>query len=123
MNNLYTLFGTSDIGHFFARSSSGGRPGTTWRGTSTTRRSPTPSDITTPLLIIHSENDLRCPIEQAEQLFVALKKLARGALRPLPGREPRDLPLRPPAPPPATASASSWTGSGPGSPAADEAGG
>jgi dipeptidyl aminopeptidase/acylaminoacyl peptidase len=23
---------------------------------------------------LHSENDLRCPIEQAEQLFVALKK-------------------------------------------------
>jgi len=30
--------------------------------------------ITTPTLIIHSENDFRCPIEQAEQLFVALKK-------------------------------------------------
>ena len=30
-------------------------------------------DITTPLLILHSENDLRCPIEQGEQLFVALK--------------------------------------------------
>lgn len=29
-------------------------------------------DITTPLLIIHSEGDLRCPIEQAEQLFAAL---------------------------------------------------
>ena len=31
----------------------------------------------TPLLIIHSEDDLRCPIEQGEQLFVALKKLRR----------------------------------------------
>ena len=27
--------------------------------------------ITTPTLIIHSENDLRCPIGQAEQLFEA----------------------------------------------------
>ncbi|MFC0014617.1 MULTISPECIES: S9 family peptidase [Allobacillus] len=27
----------------------------------------------TPLLIIHNENDFRCPIEQAEQLFIALK--------------------------------------------------
>ena len=26
-------------------------------------------DITTPLLILHSENDLRCPIDQGEQLF------------------------------------------------------
>jgi dipeptidyl aminopeptidase/acylaminoacyl peptidase len=30
--------------------------------------------IKTPLLILHSENDLRCPIEEAEQLFFALKK-------------------------------------------------
>lgn len=27
----------------------------------------------TPLLILHSEHDYRCPIEQAEQLFIALK--------------------------------------------------
>jgi dipeptidyl aminopeptidase/acylaminoacyl peptidase len=33
--------------------------------------------IRTPLLIIHSENDLRCPIEQAEQLYVWLKYLGR----------------------------------------------
>jgi acylaminoacyl-peptidase len=31
--------------------------------------------IHTPLLIIHSEGDLRCPIGQAEQLFSALKQL------------------------------------------------
>ena len=31
--------------------------------------------IDTPLLIIHSEGDWRCPISQAEQLFSALKKL------------------------------------------------
>lgn len=34
-------------------------------------------EITTPLLVIHSEDDLRCPIEQAEQLFVALRMLQR----------------------------------------------
>jgi dipeptidyl aminopeptidase/acylaminoacyl peptidase len=34
-------------------------------------------NITTPLLIVHSEDDLRCPIEQAEQLFVALRTLER----------------------------------------------
>jgi len=32
-------------------------------------------NATTPTLVIHSENDLRCPIEQGEQVFVALKKL------------------------------------------------
>ena len=30
--------------------------------------------IKTPTLIIHSENDFRCPIEQAEQLFSQLKR-------------------------------------------------
>ena len=33
------------------------------------------SDLETPLLILHSEDDLRCPVEQATQLFVAAKQL------------------------------------------------
>ncbi len=33
--------------------------------------------IHTPLLILHSENDLRCPIEQGEHLFVTLRLLKR----------------------------------------------
>jgi dipeptidyl aminopeptidase/acylaminoacyl peptidase len=35
------------------------------------------SKITTPVLIVHSEDDLRCPINQAEELFVALRLLGR----------------------------------------------
>jgi dipeptidyl aminopeptidase/acylaminoacyl peptidase len=35
-------------------------------------------DMVTPLLILHSENDLRCPIDQAERLFVALRLLGRN---------------------------------------------
>ena len=31
-------------------------------------------NATTPTLVIHSENDLRCPIEQGEQVFVALQR-------------------------------------------------
>jgi dipeptidyl aminopeptidase/acylaminoacyl peptidase len=34
-------------------------------------------DMHTPLLILHSEDDLRCPISQAEELFVALRLLKR----------------------------------------------
>ena len=34
-------------------------------------------EMRTPLLILHSENDLRCPIEQAEDIFVALRLLGR----------------------------------------------
>ena len=74
VNNVYTLFGTSDIGHSFAEAQSGCLP---WDNLEWyLERSPLTyaTDITTPLLIMHAENDLRCPIEQAEQLFVALKK-------------------------------------------------
>jgi len=35
------------------------------------------TNIRTPLLILHSEMDLRCPIGEGEQLFAALKKLRR----------------------------------------------
>lgn len=34
-------------------------------------------EMTTPLLIVHSEEDLRCPMSQAEELFVALRLLGR----------------------------------------------
>jgi len=34
-------------------------------------------NIHTPLLILHSEEDLRCPVEQAEHLFVTLRLLKR----------------------------------------------
>jgi dipeptidyl aminopeptidase/acylaminoacyl peptidase len=34
-------------------------------------------DIDVPVLIIHSENDLRCPINQAEELFVAMRLLGK----------------------------------------------
>ncbi|MGD9701616.1 MAG: alpha/beta fold hydrolase [Acidimicrobiia bacterium] len=34
-------------------------------------------DISTPILILHSEDDLRCPITQAEELFVALRQLGK----------------------------------------------
>jgi dipeptidyl aminopeptidase/acylaminoacyl peptidase len=34
-------------------------------------------DIDVPMLIIHSEQDLRCPIIQAEELFMALRLLGK----------------------------------------------
>ncbi|MDL5159929.1 S9 family peptidase [Actinomycetospora termitidis] len=43
------------------------------------RHSPTSyvADIHTPLLILHADNDLRCPPEQADQLYLALRLLGR----------------------------------------------
>jgi dipeptidyl aminopeptidase/acylaminoacyl peptidase len=77
VSNFYSFFGTSDIGVNFGEFEFGGVP---WRDADLLlKHSPITyvDDIHTPLLIIHSENDLRCPIEQAEQMFVALKYLER----------------------------------------------
>ena len=68
--------GSSDFGWFkgvhraCARSRTSGR-------TCACRRTTYAEKITTPLLILHSENDLRCPIEQAEHLFTILRLLQR----------------------------------------------
>ena len=75
-----SMFGTSDIGHLFNEVEIGGLP---WEKPEVyTERSPLThaKNIHTPLLIIHSEDDLRCPIEQAEQLFVTLKKQRKEAV-------------------------------------------
>ena len=80
ISNNVSAFGTSDIGwHFWEHEMGDATP---WRGGhKLVERSPLTyvTEIRTPLLILHAENDLRCPIEQAEQLFVALKVLGREA--------------------------------------------
>jgi dipeptidyl aminopeptidase/acylaminoacyl peptidase len=78
VNDQYGMFGNSDIGHLFNVLELGGA--VPWDNMAEyLARSPVTyaKDVTTPLLILHSEDDLRCPIEQAEQLFVALKKLGK----------------------------------------------
>ena len=76
VNNIYSLETSSDAAGFFR-----------WQMGAThldapeeyLRQSPITyvRDINTPVLILHSEQDLRCPIEQADQLFVALRMLDR----------------------------------------------
>lgn len=66
--------GTSDIGWYFDRMFLGTSLAD---GPETHRRaSPLASAdrITSPTLVLHSESDWRCPIEQGEQFFVALKR-------------------------------------------------
>lgn len=77
VNNLYSMVGSSDIGWSFQVYEVRGRPFDD--PDRYLRMSPIHyvKDIRTPLLIIHSENDLRCPIEQGEQLYVGLKLLRR----------------------------------------------
>jgi dipeptidyl aminopeptidase/acylaminoacyl peptidase len=77
VNNLYSMVGSSDIGWSFQTYEIGGTPFEDPERY--LRMSPVHylKNIKTPLLILHSENDLRCPIEQAEQLYVGLKLLRR----------------------------------------------
>lgn len=76
MSNLYSKYGVSDIGWTFDKLGMGGRD--LWDSEDfIMERSPIryAPRVKTPTLIIHSEQDLRCPIEQGEQWYVALKRL------------------------------------------------
>jgi dipeptidyl aminopeptidase/acylaminoacyl peptidase len=73
--NMESMF-ASDYGWFLAYEM-GCMP---WKDPKRYRRSSphaTVARIKTPLLIIHSEQDLRCPIGQAEEMFTTLKYLGR----------------------------------------------
>ncbi len=76
VNNWHSMNGSSDIGWVF-KAQFGTTPWEDPEGW--TEMSPiTYADkITTPTLVMHSENDLRCPIEQGEQLFTILRQLKR----------------------------------------------
>ena len=75
--NLYTMYGTSDIGVSF------GEP--QWGGSvidapeKLLARSPITyaKNVTAPALLLHGESDARCPVAQSEEYFVALKRLGK----------------------------------------------
>ena len=69
-----TMFGTSDIGSWFTERTIGATIESD--DDEVRRQSPVTyaADITAPTLIVHSEEDWRCPIEQAEQLFAAIRR-------------------------------------------------
>jgi dipeptidyl aminopeptidase/acylaminoacyl peptidase len=76
ISNWISFFGVSDIGYYFSD----------WQiGADMTdvdklwEHSPLKyaKNVETPLLILHSEKDFRCPIEQAEQLYITLKSMGK----------------------------------------------
>lgn len=76
LNNWHSFSGTSDIGAFFGPDAQIGFD--IWENPDEhLKHSPIShvANCKTPTLILHSEKDFRCPIEQGEQLYVALKKL------------------------------------------------
>jgi len=80
ISNWYSFFGTSDIGWMSLPTMELNWGKLPWEDVDRLmEKSPITyvENMTTPLLIIHSEHDYRCPMEQGEQLFAALKKLGR----------------------------------------------
>ena len=73
ISNWLSFFGVSDIGYYFADDQNladpFNSPEALWE------RSPLKyaSDVRTPTLFIHSDEDYRCPLEQGIQMFTALK--------------------------------------------------
>ncbi len=75
--NMNSFFGTSDAGWWLDVDELGATP---WEDRERLARfSPFTyvEQMHTPLLILHSDNDLRCPIAEGQQLFTALKYLDR----------------------------------------------
>lgn len=74
--NWHSFYGTSDIGFYFTKWQHGDAD--LWEDEDRLLQlSPIRHvrNVKTPILILHSEQDLRCPMEQAEQWYVALKRL------------------------------------------------
>ena len=73
ISNWISFYGTSDIGYFFATDQAGGHP--LLDMDKLYQQSPIKNalNIKTPLLFIHSDQDHRCPMEQAQQLYAILK--------------------------------------------------
>jgi dipeptidyl aminopeptidase/acylaminoacyl peptidase len=75
ISNWMSFYGVSDIGWTFGKTEIGGD----WWDMLDTFMEKSPithvKNVKTPTMIIHSEEDYRCPMEQGEQLFTALKVL------------------------------------------------
>jgi dipeptidyl aminopeptidase/acylaminoacyl peptidase len=76
VNHMVSAFGSSDVFWAFERQFGGPM----WEHVEEwLRMSPATyaRDIETPLLVVHSENDLRCNVEQGEHLFTLLRLLGK----------------------------------------------
>jgi dipeptidyl aminopeptidase/acylaminoacyl peptidase len=77
VSNMATMFGVSDVGWSLTVDELHATP---WDDLERLMRFSPISYVQTiqaPLLILHSDNDLRCPLEQGQQLFSALRYLGR----------------------------------------------
>lgn len=76
ISNWISFYGVSDIGYYFTPWQIGADMldiDTLWDASPLKYA----SNVETPLLILHSENDYRCPIEQGQQLYITLKAMGK----------------------------------------------
>ena len=75
--DLYSMYGTSDIGVSFGEVQWGGSAADA--APEVIEHSPLSyaANVNAPVLLLHGEADARCPIGQSEQYFVALKRLGK----------------------------------------------
>ena len=80
VSNRHSFYGTSDIGWHFAEHHTGGSPW--YESEKLLERSSVQfaDKVTTPVLILHGEADLRCPLGQSEEFFTALKRQGKEAV-------------------------------------------
>jgi dipeptidyl aminopeptidase/acylaminoacyl peptidase len=77
--NMHSDYGTSDI-MWADEHEYGGKP---WENAELLLDRSALShveNVTTPVLLLHGENDLRCPISQSEQFYIGLKRLGKTAV-------------------------------------------
>lgn len=73
ISNWISFYGTSDVGASFTEFQLG-RDLSDIEGLWKMSPLAYAEDAKTPLLILHGEEDLRCPIEQGQQMYIAMKK-------------------------------------------------
>jgi dipeptidyl aminopeptidase/acylaminoacyl peptidase len=79
ISNLVSFVGTSDVGYLTTVESKGYPWNPQRAGYYRDRSAMTHiTRVTTPTLLIHPENDYRCPIEQSEQFYMALKMIGKA---------------------------------------------
>ena len=75
--DLYSMYGTSDIGISFGEPQWGGS--LVDAAANLLEHSPISyvANVNTPVLLLHGEDDARCPISQSEEYFTVLKRLGK----------------------------------------------
>ena len=71
------MYGTTDIGVGFGERQWGGPPWTNLEEYAKHSPITYASEVETPVLLVHGELDIRCPIAQSEEYYVALKRMGK----------------------------------------------